>query len=98
MKNILRDGDKSEVIKIMPTLALALMLALSGCKEKNQDFEVLSPVKTYAIGEKEIVSDYVSLEHHPYYALKKDKELYELTNGPCGDPDICEDKSIVLKD
>lgn len=39
MKNILRDGDKSEVIKIMPfgkTVALALLLTLSGCKETGE--------------------------------------------------------------
>jgi hypothetical protein len=39
MKNILRDGDKSEVIKIMPfakTVAFALLLTLSGCKETGE--------------------------------------------------------------
>ncbi len=40
MRNILHDGEKPEIIKIMPfgkTVALALLLALSGCVKKNHD-------------------------------------------------------------
>lgn len=104
MKNILPDGDKSEVIKIMPsgrnfgkTIALAIMLALSGCVEKNLDPEAFPADQAYGIGEEEMLSDRVSLEHHPDYALKKDRSGYEFTNGHCINPDTCENRSIVLK-
>ena len=37
MKNITGNGEKlPEILKIMPTVALALMLTLSGCKETGE--------------------------------------------------------------
>lgn len=100
MRNILRDGEKPEIIKIMPfgkTVALALLLALSGCVKKNHDPKTFPAEQSYGVGEKEVVSDFVSLEHHPDYAIKKNSEYYYQDKN-CPDPETCTEVSVVVKD
>lgn len=86
MNNILGDGEKPEIIKIMPfgkTLALALMVALSGCKEDIAHKEVW--------GKEPILAWNVTLYNHPDYILEEK---------PCQDSASfawCTEKKVILK-